>query len=570
MKNYLFKNKILLFINVILISLVCVLNIWVAFTLESIIDCAYNSSLNKLFNVCIFVIIFLLTRRVVAFLCELLGNKYLYKSMLILKQDIFKSIMQRNIKLFKDENSANYISTLTNDMKLVENDYFANGLIIILYIIMFVLGLISMISINPIICLFVTVTSILPVIPSFLFGKKLGIKNKHYSDSLSKFTIKIKDLFSGFEVIKGFNIESKANDDYNMVNDECEYAKYNYSNFKSFVNIFSQYLGDIVFFGTTIIGVYFTIKGKMTVGSVIAATQLMNCIVNPIMNLSGCITKLKAINPINEKIINLINNKNINDAGLNKSIFSSSIKFDNVKFEYNNDKKVLNGLTFEVEKGEKCAIVGGSGSGKSTLLLLLLRFYDSYTGEITIDGQKVTDINYNSLYNLISTIQQNVFMFDDTIENNIILYNNYDSKVINDVISKSGLRKLVDSLPKREKSLVGENGSNLSGGEKQRIAIARALIKNTPILILDEATSSLDNENAYNIENSILSLDELTCLVVTHKLNEEILSKYDKIIVLKNGQVEEIGKFDELVNNQGYFYSLYNIAGTNINKLMAE
>jgi len=110
----------------------------------------------------------------------------------------------------------------------------------------------------------------------------------------------------------------------------------------------------------------------------------------------------------------------------------------------------------------------------------------------------------------------------------------------------------------------------LSGGQKKRIAIARALIKNTPILILDEATSSLDNENAYNIENSILSLDELTCLVVTHKLNEEILSKYDKIIVLKNGQVEEIGKFDELISNQGYFYSLYNIAGTNIKKLMAE
>ncbi len=570
MKNYLFKNKILLIINVIITCLVCVLSVLVAFTLESIIDCANNPSLNKLLDVSIFVILFFLTRRVVSVMYEFFRNKYLYKSMLVLKQDIFKSIMQRNIKLFKDENSANYISALTNDIRLVESDYFVNVLTIILYIVMLILGLISMISINPIICLFVIVTSILPVIPSFLFGKKLGIKNKHYSDSLSRFTIKIKDLFSGFEVIKGFNIESKANDDYNMVNNECEHAKYNYSNFFAFVNIFSQYLGDIAFFGTTIIGVYFTIKGKMTVGSVIAATQLMNYVVNPIMNLSGCITKLKSIYPINEKIINLINNQNINDIGLDKSEFISSIKFDNVRFEYNSDKKVLNGLSFEVKKGEKCAIVGGSGSGKSTLLQLLLRFYDSYDGEITMDGQKITDINYNSLYNLISTIQQNVFMFDDTIENNIVLYNNYDSKVVDDAISKSGLRKLVDSLPKREKSLVGENGSNLSGGEKQRIAIARALIKNTPILILDEATSSLDNENAYNIENSILSLDELTCLVVTHKLNEEILSKYDKIIVLKNGQVEEIGKFDELISNQGYFYSLYNIAGTNIKKLMAE
>ncbi|QSX05401.1 ABC transporter ATP-binding protein [Sedimentibacter sp. zth1] len=568
MREYLFKHKLLFFTCIVLISLLCVLNVYVAFVLQMIIDCADSSSISKLLNVCCFVVIFLFLKRVLAFVYEVSQNRYLYKTQFVLKQDIFKNIMKRNIKLFKDDNSANYISALTNDIKLIENDYFSNVLLMILYVVLFILGVISMISINPILCLYVTVTSILPIIPSLLFGEKVGTKNKKYSDSLSKFTVKIKDLFTGFEVIKGFNIETKANKDYQLVNEECENTKYKYAVLKSFVNILTEYLGDIVFFGTTAIGVYFTIKGDMTVGSVIAATQLMNCIVNPVMNLSGCITKFKAIKPINEKIMNLIINENIKDTGISKKLFTNSIRFDNVEFGYTEDKKILNGLSFEIKKGEKYAIVGGSGSGKSTLIKLLLRFYDDFNGQITIDEQKVTDINYNSLYNLISTIQQNVFMFDDTIENNILLYNNYDLQTMYDVIEKSGLKNMVEALPQKEKSIVGENGSNLSGGEKQRIAIARALIKETPILVLDEATSSLDNENAYNIENSILSLKELTCLVVTHKLNKEILMKYDKILVLKNGKVEEIGTFEKLINDKSYFYNLYNVAGTDVKNLM--
>jgi len=150
-------------------------------------------------------------------------------------------------------------------------------------------------------------------------------------------------------------------------------------------------------------------------------------------------------------------------------------------------------------------------------------------------------------------------MFDDSIKNNITLYNTYSDKDINNAIERSGLKILVNSLPQGINTSVGEGGCNLSGGEKQRIAIARALIRNTPILVLDEATSSLDNETAYNIESSILRLDNLTSLVVTHKLNKDILRKYDKIVAIKDGQVVEIGTFDQLINRRKYFYSLYNV-----------
>ena len=150
-------------------------------------------------------------------------------------------------------------------------------------------------------------------------------------------------------------------------------------------------------------------------------------------------------------------------------------------------------------------------------------------------------------------------MFDDNVKNNITLFKDYPEEYINEVIKISGLEELIKRLPNGLNGSVGENGSNISGGEKQRLSIARALIKNTPILVLDEATSSLDNKTSHDIENSILDMKNLTCIVVTHKLNEDLLKKYDEIIVLRNGEICEIGKFDELINRKEYFYSLYNV-----------
>lgn len=382
-----------------------------------------------------------------------------------------------------------------------------------------------------------------------------------YSDDLGRFTTKVKDMFTGFEVIKSFNIEKKAGSDYDKVNNKCENSKFRFTLMSSVINAISGGLGTLMFMGAMLIGVYFVIQKQMSLGQMLASTQLMNNVINPLGVMSDKLAKIKSAKAVEEKINDMINSRDESDEGIQKINFTEKITFNNVEFSYNQERKILDGTSITIEKGQKYAIVGGSGSGKSTLLKLLLRFYEDYKGSINIDNEEVRDIKVSSVYKLISIIHQDVFMFDDTIENNITLYGNYHKSAINDAINKAGLRGLVESLSNGGHSLVGENGSNLSGGEQQRIAIARALIKKTPILVLDEATSSLDNENAYNIENFILSLEELTCLVVTHKLNREILSKYDEIIVLKDGKVAEVGKFDELLNKREYFYSLYNVAG---------
>ena len=201
-----------------------------------------------------------------------------------------------------------------------------------------------------------------------------------------------------------------------------------------------------------------------------------------------------------------------------------------------------------------------SGSGKSTLLNLLLRFYDVTSGYISIDNQDLQAISAESLYNLMTIVQQDVYIFDDTLKANITLSQSFTEDDIKKAVQQSGLESYILENELGLQALCGENGSNLSGGQKQRVSIARALIRKTPILLLDEATSSLDNQVTTEIESSILNIQNLTALVVTHKLNENILKKYDRILFVKDGVIVEDGSFNNLMDRKGEFYKLVELS----------
>lgn len=560
MKKYLFKFKGLLAINIFFIIAEAIVSVTFAFVLKIIIDAGVNRSMTDLKKSLLITGAFVIVMLLVEALNKLFQAKFIQKTIFELKKDIFSSILKRDIKSFNSENTAQYISTLTNDINIVEQDYFINILGFINNVIAFTLATIAIININIYITMGVFIVGALTMTVPILFGKKLGKRKKLYSDNLGIFTTKIKDIFSGFEVIKSFNIEEKISKEYDKSNYEVEKSKYKSSVLSSFVDVLSMDMGFLMFLISLAIGAYFVIKGEMTVGAMTAAVQLMNNIVNPIINISSRINRLKAVRGIEEKVVKFIGDENTTDEGLEKLSFNDKISFKDIHFSYNDDKKILKGLSFDIKKGGKYAIVGGSGSGKSTVLKLLLRYYDNYKGSITIDGEDNRNIKVSNLYNLVSVIQQNVFMFDSNIKDNITLFQNYSEIEIERAVRMAGLENLINSLPNNIESAVGENGCNLSGGEKQRVAIARALIKNTPVLVIDEATSALDNETSYNIEKSILALKEQTCLVITHKLMEETLKNYDGIIVIKNGKLVEMGSFDDLMMDRGYFYSLYNVA----------
>lgn len=476
-----------------------------------------------------------------------------------LKNDLFIKLLKRNPKIFNNENTGDYMSVMNNDVNLVKETYFGSIIAVIQTLIQFIIASYAVFNLDVKIGIAILVLSILPLFIPSLTEKYLSSKKELQSKELTKFTSGIKDIFQGFNIIKSFNIYDKIHKQFKSINYDVENAEYKYKNYNSFVSILTALFSYLMLLVSIGIGTYLVIKGKATVGILIASIQLMDIVDMAVLDFTYEVIDLKAIKSINKKLINIIDEDVPSEEGIEKLEFNNKIQFKNVTFAYEEDKEVIKDITFSIKKGQKWAIVGQSGCGKSTLLNLLMRYYTEYEGNIFVDESDVRDIKLTNVYKLISAIHQDVFMFDSDIKNNICLFNNYDDEKINRAIELSGLKPIIDRLDKGIDALVGENGQNLSGGEKQRIAIARAIIRETPILFLDEATSSLDKETSYNIENSILDLKDVTAIVITHKLYEKLLRKYDKILVIKDGRVKEIGTFMELMDNKSYFYNLYNI-----------
>ena len=235
-----------------------------------------------------------------------------------------------------------------------------------------------------------------------------------------------------------------------------------------------------------------------------------------------------------------------------------AIEVRDLSFAYQGGEEVLRQVNIRFQAGKSYALVGASGSGKSTLLNLLMGGQAGYSGNIFYDGQELRGIQTASLYELVSRVEQDVFVFNSTLRDNITMFRQFPESQVKRAEKLSGLSSLVET--KGETYLCGENGVGLSGGERQRVSIARCLLRQTPVLLVDEATAALDKETAFRVASSILDLTELTRIVVTHSLEEALLRRYDEILVLNHGRVVETGTFDALMGQKGFFYSLYTVA----------
>ena len=539
--------------------LVPLTNIAFAYSIKIIIDSGMSQNREALTQAILIGAIVIFIYASLNFISLRLRNKLVRQIMSRYKNKVFKSILDRDYREFSKEKSGKFISILTENMKKIEQDYLHQYFNISKNISLMIFSLVAMFIGNWFLTLLVIIASIISMMISGFIGQKSASLQKRAMIADQKYLAKVKDILAGFLVIKSFNVKEAIGQDYKNESEKLDEIYFIKGKFDVLSNVISQLSGMIVFLVAFGGGMYLVFGGHTTIGSVTAIVQLVNFVVMPLNEIGMGMSKFRE----GQATLNSFDVKDVIELqiGKTKEYFDNVISFSNVDFSYPNaEEKIFNNLSLQIKKGEKIAIVGMSGSGKSTLLNLLLRFYDVTSGYISIDNQDLQAISAESFYNLMTIVQQDVYIFDDTLKANITLSQSFTEDDIKKAVQQSGLESYILENELGLQTSCGENGSNLSGGERQRLSIARALIRKTPILLLDEATSSLDNKVTTEIENSILEIQDLTVLVVTHKLNKSMLKKYNRILFMKNGVIVEDGSFDNLMDRKGEFYKLVELS----------
>lgn len=554
-----FRGNRLCFVIALLFT--CAGTLWnliVSYLLGYILDIMTTGNLAQLAHTTLFC----LGLSAVIFLSQLAlyraKTRFIHRGLAQYKDLAFSRLSQKSIRAFSQENTGRYLSALTNDTNSIEENYLNQSFLMVSQVLLFFGSLGMMLWYSWKLALATILLSLIPIAVTLATGGKLAAREKKVSEENESYVSMLKDLLSGFSVIKSFKAEDQVRSRFAQANAWLEHIKARRRWLYFLISAVSTCLSFMVQFGIFLFGAYLAIRGEITPGTVLIMVNLCGLLLNPIQTVPQYWASRKAALALMDKLAELTA-QNQQESGVSiPATLSQAISLDHVSFGYEPDKPVLQDLTAQFQAGKTYAIVGGSGSGKSTLLHLLMGASGAYTGSIAIDGTELRDVDAHSLYDLMSLMGQDVFLFDDTIRNNLTMFRSFPEEEVADAVKRSGLSQLIQN--RGEDYRCGENGVNLSGGEGQRISIARCLLRRTPVLLLDEATAALDNATAAAVTQSILDLTGTTRIVVTHRLEPQLMVQYDEILVLRDGRIQEQGSFSDLMERKGYFYSLFTLA----------
>jgi ABC-type bacteriocin/lantibiotic exporter with double-glycine peptidase domain len=428
------------------------------------------------------------------------------------------------------------MSNLTTDSEILRDSYFYILLKMYSDFLRCAVAIGALVWISPILGIFVIVTSLVQTLVPILYAKRLEREGAEYSDAQETHMRVLKENLSAFLTAKTFHMEDKLEENYDNALRNVEERRRKMKFTKEWTSSLSYVFNQIAHLGVFLMGAVLSIKGVITVAEVVAASELIVYISYPILWLTGELTELRIAKTPGKKLQAILDEPEDLGGDVLLPTPSGQISVNNLHFSYGG-REILSGITYDFQPGKKYLIIGASGSGKSTFLNLVAGLRDDYTGEITLGGADLRSVSRKSLTQSLCVINQEPFLFDDTLYNNVCLYDNVSEEKVTDALCRVELDGLLKELPNGVHTSLRENAASMSGGEKQRVVIARALVRSTPVLLLDESTSHLDPVTAAGIERLVLALDGVTVLLVSHNATETAKNLSDVVLEMKGGNL---------------------------------
>ena len=557
---FFFHNRTAAFLAMSAVILNIPLNLAVAWQMQQLIDIAAGSpSAFTLPKISASLALFFAVMAAIMALGSYARPLFIERAVRQYRDYTFEQLTRKSTAAFHTENTSAYLSALTNDTISIETNYLPALFTLPGNLLLLIGSFALMLYYSIPLTLVAAAAALLPLAASLMAGSRLSCQEKKVSDQNESFMAALQDMLSGFPVIKSFKAQPEAVRLFSLRNAASLKSKCSANRTRIILQNICAAAGQLALFLVFMLGALLAIKGYgVTAGVVLVFVQLMDTAESSISQLPQIWANRRSANTLIDKLAAALSCGKEQDGIPAPHTLQDSITLQNLNFSYSQEIPVLQNITYCFEAGKKYAIVGNSGSGKSTLLELLQGGYTGYQGQIRYDGRELRSFRPDSLYNLISVIRQNVFLFNSSILDNITMFRDFPEEKTALAVRRAGLESLLAA--RGADTPCGENGSSLSGGERQRISIARCLLQSTPVLLADEATASLDSATAFEIASSILSLDGITRILVTHRLEEPLLRRFDEILVLKDGRLTEHGSFDSLMENKAYFYSLFTIS----------